>query len=46
MAKFVERYADLGVGQLGILVDSTGMVSVVKNLDFAARELEAKDGKV
>jgi len=45
MAKFVERYADLGVGQLGILVDSTGMVSVVKNLDFAARELEAKDGK-
>jgi|GEM_PF-291473 len=45
MAKFVERYADLAIGQLGILVDSTGMVSIVKNLDFASRELDAKDGK-
>lgn len=45
MAKYVERYADLGVSQLGILVDSTGMISIVKNLDFAAKELEAKEGK-
>ncbi len=45
MAKYVERYADLAIGQLGLLVDSTGMISIVKNLDFAARDLDAKDGK-
>lgn len=45
MAKFVERYADLPIGQIGILVDSTGMISIVKNHDYAARELDVKDGK-
>ncbi len=45
MAKYVERYADLGVSQLGILVDSTGMISVVKNLDFATVELGTREGK-
>jgi hypothetical protein len=45
MAKYVERYADLAVSQLGILVDSTGMISVVKNHDNASRELEVKEGK-
>jgi S-adenosylmethionine hydrolase len=45
IAKYVERYADLAVSQLGILVDSTGMISVVKNLDSAARELDIREGK-
>ncbi|HMS25550.1 MAG TPA: SAM-dependent chlorinase/fluorinase [Acidimicrobiia bacterium] len=45
MVKYVERYADLAISQIGILVDSTGMISVVKNLDYAARELDAKEGK-
>lgn len=45
IAKYVERYADLAVSQLGILVDSTGMISVVKNLDFASKELDVKEGK-
>ena len=39
MVKFVERYADLAKSQLGLIIDSTGMLSVVKNLDFAAKEL-------
>lgn len=45
MAKFVERYADLAIAQVGILVDSTGMISIVKNLDYAARELDVREGK-
>ncbi|MFN8015747.1 MAG: SAM-dependent chlorinase/fluorinase [Acidimicrobiia bacterium] len=45
MAKYVERYADLAISQLGILIDSTGMISIVKNLDNAARELDLKEGK-
>lgn len=45
MALFVQTYADLAVSQLGVLVDSTGMVSVVKNLSSAANELGAKEGK-
>lgn len=45
MVKYVEHYADLAIAQIGILVDSTGMISIVKNLDNASRELEAKEGK-
>jgi S-adenosylmethionine hydrolase len=44
MAKFADRYADLAIGQIGILVDSTGMISIVKNLDYAARELGIREG--
>ena len=44
MVKFVERYADLQKSQLGLLVDSTGMLSIAKNLDFAARELGVSEG--
>lgn len=44
MVKFVERYADLAKSQLGLIVDSTGMLSVVKNLDFAATELGVSEG--
>lgn len=45
MAKYVERYADLAISQVGILVDSTGMISVVKNLDYATVELGTREGK-
>ncbi len=45
MAKYVERYADLAVSQVGVLVDSTGMISIVKNLDYATVELGTREGK-
>lgn len=45
MAKCVQTYADLEVSQLGVLPDSAGGISVVKNMASAADELGAKLGR-
>ncbi len=45
VAKYVETFADLGASELGVLTDSSGLLTIVKNLDDACKQLGLKAGK-